>query len=181
MSKYIAFLRAINVGGHNVKMSQLIQFFESLGLKNVQAFIASGNLVFDAKAGNVKTLEKKIETKLHEALGYEVATFIRTDTELAAISKYKPFSQAQLDSATALNIAFIGSPLDEQAKEKLMALQNDIDAFHVHGREIYWMCQKKQSESKFSNAALERAIKAKATLRGVNTIKKMAEKYTSKE
>lgn len=178
MSRYIAFLRAINVGGHNVKMSVLIQLFESLGLKNVEAFIASGNLIFDAKAGNVKTLEKKIEIKLQEVLGYEVATFIRTDAELAAISKYKPFPQSQLDTATALNVAFIANPLDGDSKQKLMALQNDIDAFHVHGREIYWMCQKKQSDSKFSNAVLERAIKAKATLRGLNTIKKMAEKYS---
>ncbi|MBC7878416.1 MAG: DUF1697 domain-containing protein [Anaerolineales bacterium] len=178
MSRYIAFLRAINVGGHNVKMSQLIQLFESLGLKNVESFIASGNLVFDAKAGNVKTLEKKIETKLHEALGYEVATFIRTNAELDEISKHKPFPQVQLDTATALNIAFIANPIDDQAKQKLMALQNEIDAFHVHGREIYWMCQKKQSESKFSNAILEKAIGAKATLRSINTVRKMAEKYT---
>ena len=178
MSRYIAFLRAINVGGHNVKVDQLRLLFESLGLTNVETFIASGNIVFDAKAGNAQALEKKIEDKLREALGYEVATFIRTDAELAEISKYKPFPQSQLDKAMALNIAFIANPLDSQSTQKLMSLQNEIDTFHVHGREIYWMCQKKQSDSKFSNAVLEKTINAKATLRGVNTIKKMAEKYT---
>ena len=79
MPKYLAFLRAINVGGHTVKMDHLRQIFESLGLSNAETFIASGNVIFDVKAGNVKTLEKKIENKLHEALGYEVAAFIRTD------------------------------------------------------------------------------------------------------
>ena len=71
MSKHIAFLRAINVGGHNVKMDDLRQLFESLGLSNVETFIASGNVIFDAKVGNVKDAEKKIETCLHESPGYE--------------------------------------------------------------------------------------------------------------
>jgi uncharacterized protein (DUF1697 family) len=58
-----------------------------------------------------------------------------------------------------------------------MSLKTDIDDFHVHGREIYWLCKKKQSESKVSNVAIEKALKVKSTLRGVNTIKKLAEKY----
>lgn len=177
MSKYIAFLRAINVGGHTVKMDHLRQLFESLGLSNVETFIASGNVIFDAKAGNIKALEKKIENKLHEALGYEVAAFIRTDTELAEISKHKPFPQSQLDAATALNIGFLAEPLDNAAKQKLMALQTDIDSFHVRGREIYWLCRKKQSDSKISNAIIEKTLGMKSTLRGVNTVNKMAEKY----
>ena len=43
MTRYIAFLRAINVGGHTVKMDQLRALFEELGLSNVETFIASGN------------------------------------------------------------------------------------------------------------------------------------------
>lgn len=177
MSKYIAFLRAINVGGHNVKMDVLRELFESLGLTNVETFIASGNVIFDAKAGNTQALEKKIEKKLHEALGYEVATFIRTDAELAEISKYKPFPHSQLDAATALNIGFLAEPLDNAIKQKLMALETDIDSFHVHGREIYWLCIKKQSDSKISNAVIERKLGLKTTLRGANTVDKLAEKY----
>jgi uncharacterized protein (DUF1697 family) len=176
MSKYIAFLRAINVGGHNVKMDALLQLFESLGFSNVETFIASGNVIFDAKAGNVKILEKKIETCLYQALGYEVATFIRTDTELVEIAKYKPFPQPQVDAAAALNIGFLAEALDEALKPKLMSLQTDIDSFHVHGREIYWLCEKKQSESKISNVAIEKALGVKSTLRGVNTVNKLAEK-----
>lgn len=178
MSKHIAFLRAINVGGHNVKMDHLRQLFESLGFSNVETFIASGNVIFDAKAGNIKVLEKKIESCLHEALGYEVATFIRTDTELAWIANYKPFPQSQLDAAMALNIGFLAEPLDDSTKQKLMSLQTDIDDFHFHGREIYWLCKKKQSDSKISNVVIEKMLGMKTTLRGVNTLNKIAEKYT---
>jgi uncharacterized protein (DUF1697 family) len=177
MSKYIAFLRAINVGGHTVKMDALRQIFESLGFSNVETFIASGNIIFEAKAGNAKTLEKKIEACLHEALGYEVATFIRTNAEVAEIAKYKPFPQSQLDAALALNVGFLADPLNDAATQKLISMQTDIDDFHVHGREIYWLCKKKQSESKVSNVAIEKALWVKSTLRGINTVYKLAEKY----
>mgnify|MGYP005828901209 CR=1 FL=1 len=58
-----------------------------------------------------------------------------------------------------------------------MALRSDMDDFHVHQREVYWKCLKKQSESKFSNAAIEKAMGMKFTLRGVNTVRKMAANY----
>ena len=177
MSKHIAFLRAINVGGHNVKMDHLRQLFESLDLKNVETFIASGNIIFDAKSGSTKNLEKKIEACLHEALGYEVATFIRTNAEVTAIANYKPFPPSKLETAAALNIGFLADPLNEDAKQKLMALRTEIDDFHVHGREIYWVCLKKQSDSKISNVTIEKALGVKSTLRGMNTVNKLAEKY----
>jgi len=178
MTRYIAFLRAINVGGHNVKMDHLRELFETFGLTHIETFIASGNIIFDAKAGNVKNLEKNIENKLQGALGYEVSTFIRTDTELAEISKHKPFPQSQLDTAMALNIGFLAVEPDDAVKQKLMELRTDIDDFHVHKREIYWLCKKKQSDSKISNTVIEKKLGLKTTLRGMNTVNKMAEKYT---
>ena len=177
MSKHIAFLRAINVGGHNVKMDVLIQLFESLGFSNVMTFIASGNIIFESKATNTKTLEKKLENELLESLGYEVAVFIRTDSELNIISKYKPFPQSQLNTAIALNIGFLKNPLDADLQKRLLALQTDIDSFSVHEREIYWLCKKKQSESKISNIIIEKKLGIKTTLRGINTIDRLAEKY----
>ena len=59
--RFVAFLRAINVGGRNVKMEQLRRIFESIGLTNVETVIASGNVVFDAKAKSAKTIEKKLQ------------------------------------------------------------------------------------------------------------------------
>jgi len=179
MPKYIAFLRAINVGGRNtVKMDFLRRLFESLGFSSVETFIASGNVVFETASKNAQALERKIETELREALGYEVATFIRTDTELVAIANYKPFSQSELDGAAALNIAFLADGLDDKSSQKLMTLRTDIDDFHIHEREIYWLCREKQSGSKISNALIEKAIGRKSTLRGANTIQKMAAKYS---
>ncbi len=179
MPRYIAFLRAINVGGRNlVRMDFLRQLFESLGFSNVETFIASGNVVFESTSRDAQGLAREIEESLRQALGYEVATFIRTGAELAAVANYKPFSQSDLDGAAALNIAFLAGGLDDESGQRLMALRTDVDDFHVHGREIYWVCREKQSASKISNAVLERAVGQKATLRGVKTVKKMAAKYS---
>jgi uncharacterized protein (DUF1697 family) len=179
MTRYIAFLRAINVGGHTVKMDVLRQHFEMLGFSNVETFIASGNVVFATTAKNTRALEKKIEQQLRQALGYEVATFIRTAAELAAIARYQPFPPAQREAATAFNIAFLVEPLDAASQKKLYALRTDIDDFQVQGREVYWLSRRKQSESTFSNAVLEKTIGRASTIRGVNTIQKMAAKYAA--
>lgn len=177
MSRFIAFLRAINVGGHTVKMDELRRLFESMGLAQVETFIASGNVVFETTSRDTKALEGKIEKRLQEALGYEVATFIRTDAELADIANYQPFGPSEMEAAVALNIAFLAEPLDGESKRKLMALRTGIDDFRAHGREIYWLCRKKQSESTFSNAVLEKTLGGPSTLRGANTVKQMAAKY----
>ena len=179
MYKYIAFLRAINVGGRNVKMDRLREIFESMAFSNVKTYIASGNVVFENLSKDTARLEKRIEKNLKESLGFEVATFLRSDSELAAIANYKPFPKPKTDSASALNVAFLSAPLDDKSKKLLMTLKSDIDDFHVHGREVYWLCLKKQSESKFSNAVLEKTLGIKSTMRGINTVKKMAEKYAA--
>ena len=176
--KYIAFLRAINVGGHTVKMDNLRQLFESLGFGGVATFIASGNVVFEASTHDLQELENMIEGRLCGALGFEVAAFIRTPAELANIAGYQPFPEWQFAAAIAFNVAFLKDLLDDEQEQMLMKRKTDIDDFHVHGREVYWLCRKRQSESTFSNAVLEKTIGRPSTLRGMNTIKRMVEKYS---
>lgn len=177
MPKFVAFLRAINVGGHTVKMDHLRQLFESIGLSGVETFIASGNVLFEAASTETEALKQRIEARLRADLGYEVATFIRSGAELTAIAAYQPFSAHELEKAAAFNIAFLTGPLDDTARQKLMALKTDIDDFHAHGCEIYWLCRTRQSESTFSNAVLEKTLKRSATLRGVNTVRKLTAKW----
>jgi uncharacterized protein (DUF1697 family) len=177
MTHFFTFLRAINVTGRNVKMDHLKGIFESLGFSNVETFIASGNVIFDKKPGSIPVLEKKIEKKLNEVLGYEVATFIRTSEELSEIAQYQPFPPSKVDSAAAFNIFFLANALDDLQQQKLKRLQTEIDELHFQGREIYWLCRKKQSESKISNAVIEKKLELNATLRGINTVRKMVEKY----
>ena len=177
MPRLIAFLRAINVGGHTVTMSELRKQFEALGLKDVETFIASGNVIFTSRSAGLAALEKKIEARLRASLGYEVATFIRTDAEVAAVAGYKPFTASQLRDAGTLCVGFLERPLDAAATRALMAFTTDIDDFHTKGREVYWLCKKKQSDSTFTNAIFERALKIRCTFRGINTVVRLAAKH----
>ena len=175
MYRYIAFLRAINVGGHNVRMIELCNLFTHAGYSNVASFIASGNIIFDSNEPNTNELETQIQNMLQVSLGYNVATFIRTPIELEYITNYKPFAEPIIAESNALNIAFLHIILDESARIKLESLKTDIDDFHIHQREIYWSCKKKQSESTISNAVFEKTLRMQSALRGLNTIRKLAE------
>jgi len=178
MARHIAFLRAVNVGGHVVTMNVLKREFEQLGFDDVDTFIASGNVIFGTRARVMAPIEARIERALRAALGYDVATFIRTESEVAAVARYQPFDPAAMRQALALSVGFLAAPLTASSRTALKALETDVDRFHVHGREIYWMCQKKQSESTFSNAAFERAVKVRSTFRGLNTVLRLAAKLS---
>jgi len=140
MPKYIAFLRAINVGGHTVKMDQLRDLFEELGFANVETFIASGNVIFDTKSSNAKSLEGKIEKHLAKALGYEVKTFVRSVAELAKIASHPSFSDEELATeGNTLFVCFVADRPTNDAKKKLLSLASPIDGFHINEREVYWL------------------------------------------
>ena len=84
-TKYIAFLRAINVGGHTVKMEALRGLFEAMGFRNVETFIASGNIIFEAGSQSTGTLEKKIEQTLLEAHRHMLEAIRRRDVDGARL------------------------------------------------------------------------------------------------
>ncbi len=177
MTRYIAFLRAINVGGHNVTMEALRALFASLGFSAVETFIASGNVIFQSDSADPFALESRIEGHLLEALGYEVATFLRTPAEVAAVAACKPVPAAARSVAVACNVAFLKAPLTAEAKAKLRGFHTEIDDFYLQGRELYWLCRERQSDSTFSNVAFEKALGARATFRGISTVSKLAAKY----
>ena len=178
--KGVALLRAINVGGHVVKMDRLRKLFEQAGFTGVETFIASGNVAFDlASSTKLPTLERTIETMLKEALGYEVSTFIRTDRELRAVAEHEAFTPSALKQGLVLNVAFVKDRLDTSAARTIAALATSSDDFEVRGREIYWLLRVRQSESKMSGAVLERALRRQSTVRGISTVRKLAEKYGS--
>lgn len=175
MTRYIAFLRAINVGGHTVTMADLRRHFEALGYANVETFIASGNVLFDSSKKPVG-LEREIEAGLASALGYEVATFIRTPAEVAAIAAYQPFGEGAVEKGHTLYVTLLKAEPDAEARKRVLALQNDADAFHFHDREFYWLRRGGHDSTKFSGAQLERLIKAPATARNINTFVRLVTK-----
>lgn len=177
MPKYVAFLRAINVGGRNISMAALKAEFEALGFGAVETFIASGNVAFTAGGKSAAALERKIETRLAASLGYEVATFLRTPEEVAAVAAARPFPATEMNSAeNTVFVAFLGEAPSPAAAKKLDGFSTPGDAFRVLGREAYWLRRGRMSDSKFSGAVLEKALGMPATLRNSTTVRKIAAK-----
>ena len=174
--KYVAFLRAINVGGHVVRMEVLRRLFEGLNLADVETFIASGNVIFSAPRKDPAALERRIEAALEKSLGYAVATFVRSEEELAAIGAFQPFTPDPAPQGGAIYIIFLGQPLDPAARRAVLALSTAADKFAVSGREIYWCRRGKLLESPLTGVSLERMFAGPATTRNRNTIVRLLAK-----
>ena len=179
MPKFIAFLRAINVGGHVVKMDQLRQLFEAIGFANVETFIASGNVIFEAKSKNTAALQRQIENHLRKSVGYEVLTFVRTLDELDRIAKYRPFNESELNRpGNTLYVGFIADNPSKAVAQKVESLATETDDLKVTGREVYWLLNSSFSDSKISGAMLERALGTGVTFRNINTVRRILKKYS---
>jgi len=175
--RYVAFLRAINVGGRVVKMARLKQIFEHLKLAEVETFIASGNVIFTSPADPAR-LEAQIETGLQRVLGYPVVTFLRSTEEIAKVAERDPFG-TPVPSGGRIYVAFLRDPPPASVRKTVLALATPTDTFAVDGRELYWLCAVPSLQSIISGATLEKVLGQPATLRNVNTVRRLAAKYPS--
>jgi uncharacterized protein (DUF1697 family) len=173
--RYVAFLRAINVGGHIVKMAQLRTAFEAIPLAGVSTFIASGNVIFES--GRIAGLvETAIETQLKSTLGYEVATMVRSGPELAAVVRHVEKEALGPAPGITLYVGFLKTAPAPEVAKAVGALSNDVDVLSVRGRELYWRCNKSFAESTVAGPRLEKLLKVPATVRNFNTVRRLTAK-----
>lgn len=159
-------------------MDRLQGLFAALGLANVETFIASGNVIFDSNTKNIAALERKVEKHLQAALGYAVTTFVRATSDLPNVIRDQPFDNVELEAdGNTLFIGFLSAPPGDSARDALRSCSTEADLLDVCGREVYWLCRTKFSESQFSGARLEKTLGMPTTLRNSNTIKRLAAKY----
>ena len=171
MKKYVAFLRAVNVGGTKIiKMNELRKMFVSFGFENVQTYIQSGNVIFETDESTA--LESKIEKLLEKALGYKAETFVRGMNAAANIAKKSPFAP---QGDETLHVVFLREKPAKSRVEALMQYNSAADQFAALGREVYNL-RRDRKRSVFSNNFIEKIFGA-ATTRNMTTIKKIVEKY----
>jgi uncharacterized protein (DUF1697 family) len=173
-TQYVAFLRAVNVGGRVVKMTDLKRIFEAAGLDAVSTFIASGNVIFSS-AASAKTLAPKIESALQKALGYAVTTMLRTTAELDAIAARTVFP-AKAIGAGSVFVGLMQNTPSAAAVKKALALQTAVDSLRVDGREVFWLARNNFAEATISGADVEKALQTPVTFRNINTVRRLAAK-----
>lgn len=177
MPRYIALLRAINVGGHVVKMADLRRHLTAAGFRAVETVIQTGNVVFESRSTDERGLERKMEQALEAALGYAVGSFVRTPAELAAAAAAAPFGGDEPAAGHTLNLAFLRTAPDRERAAALRALSTANDRAEVIGRELYWLRIERGKPSEQFGVRLGKLLGQECTVRNVTTVRRIAAKY----
>ncbi|MEI8238872.1 MAG: DUF1697 domain-containing protein [Actinomycetota bacterium] len=168
-TRHVALLGGINVGGHRVTMDRLVTIVEALGHRNVDTFIASGNVLFDAPSDSDDiVLADSIAAALASALGYPVPTYVRARHELLDVAATLPFGP--IPDGTTHMVAFCRAPLP--ATLELDHASGDL--WRVHGRELHWFVPGTLSSSAITLAKLVRLLGQPATTRNHTMLRKLA-------
>ena len=177
MPIYISMLRGINVGGHKrIKMDQLRNSLEALGLNDVKTYIQSGNVVFKTAKTFPAALSKKIETKIAGGVGFPVSVITRTSGEMENIIKSNPFLKAPGIDPEKLHVAFLSQPPAASALKKLEVLMLAADQSRCLGQELYLYLPNGVSGSILMKTPLDRVLAVVTTTRNwrtVNTLHQM--------
>lgn len=178
MAKYIAFHRAINVSGTKIiKMEYLRQLYADMGFKNIASYIQTGNVYFETTKTKNETLAKKIEKHLHEELGFEVETMVRTIEELKAIADTDPYRDIVDDGNAVVYIGFLSAEPYTDKQDLLTSFNNEADECTIIGTELYILRYRDKGKPRFDNKFMEGKLKVVCTTRNRKTINKLLDLY----
>jgi uncharacterized protein (DUF1697 family) len=175
MIRYVAFLRAINVGGRNlISMAHLVEIFAAAGLRNVRTYIQSGNVIFDSVSANSTAVRKKIEKKLRETLGYEVPVALRQLSELQEMVKTDPFKRARAEVDAMLFVVFLADEPAHKPSLPLISKTENLEVFEINNRTAFIIARrKKDGRCGYPNSFVEKELRVSGTTRNWNTVDKI--------
>lgn len=173
MPAYIAMLRGVNVGGNPLKMDWLRQACETLGLRQVQTYLQSGNIVFTSPLPAAQ-LAALLKAKIDAQTVRPVPVVLRTAADMGRIATSNPFVgrtfRGKPVAADKLHVTFLGEAPVKADTERLDRLAGDRDQYHLAGKEVYLHCPINYGETRLSNAALEKMLGVCATTRNWATL-----------
>jgi uncharacterized protein (DUF1697 family) len=171
--KYIAFLRGINIGGHNIKMERLRELFSQLGFADVRSYIQTGNIFFETTETDRAALARKIELHLFAALGYEVPTFLRTVREVEQILQLEPFKDIEVTPEMRLFIIFTSESLPNNLALPLSPAKGDFEIIATTPAEAFAVMRLINDTPGNPAALIEKNFKVKTTSRFFGTTLKI--------
>ena len=172
MSRVAALLRGVNVGGRaRVPMGDLRVALTGAGLAEVETLLQSGNVVFEAGAGDDARLVREI---IAREFGIEVTVIMRTARQLRSIASKHPTATPDANGSL-FHVTFLESKPSAKAVAGLEPERFEPDRFSVAGKEVYVSYPNGQGRSKLTLDYFERALGVKGTMRNLNTVNKLAE------
>jgi uncharacterized protein (DUF1697 family) len=176
MAVVISLLRGINLGAHNrVKMDQLRAVYESLGLREVEAYVQSGNLVFRTSARALDPLARRIEEAIARDCGVRTMAVLRTSDEWRAVIARNPFAARDGIEPAKLLVSFLADDPGDAGRRRALTVPTDPEELRIEGRELYVYYPNGMARPKMSMAAVERALATSGTGRNWNTVLKLLE------
>ncbi len=173
MTRYVALLRAINVGGHNViKMADLRTLIESLGCKNVSTYIQSGNVLFDSTA-KPDTIRKKIEKALREFFSKEVRIVLLPKSEIDVIALTDPFDGLDITD-TKLYVTFLCESPEDKIELPLVSKNNDAEIIAVDDKVLFSISRNVNGAYGNPHSLIETKWKTLGTTRNWDVVRKIA-------
>lgn len=170
MARYVALLRAVNVGGTGkLSMADLRAVCSEAGLTSITTYIASGNVIFDSPA-DASAIKAELERRLADLTGKPVGVLLRTSTELAQVLADNPFPA---EEARHTYVLFLTDPPSRAVPET--AVGKTDERISLGRREIYVTYPTGMGRSK-----LKLPDAKTGTARNMNTVAKLVELSTSK-
>ena len=171
MKTYVALLRGINVGGNNkIEMKKLKGLFETLGFKNVQTYINSGNVIFTTDATG---LEDTIETAIHTHFGFPVRIVIREDKNIRKLCKALPITWTN-DDIKRTDILFLRDQYDSKKSLDLIKTTDVDNLMYIPGA-IIWNVARVNVTKSGLRTFIGSELYKHMTARNVNTVRKLNE------
>lgn len=175
MTKYVAFLRGINVGGKNIiKMDELNDAFQKMGFRNVKTLIASGNILFDSTKASIDVLEKKITAALSSRFNYNAVLMLRTMKEIENISKLNPFEKITQTPKIKLYVVFLSAEPGLLPNLPLINEKEKLELFFIYKKNAFLLSKEvKNGRYGFPNNFIEKELNVSATSRNWSTVLKL--------
>lgn len=170
MTRYVALLRGINVGGNNkVRMADLRTVAESLGYRDVSTYIASGNVILTEDEGGAADIAAALERRIEAELGLRIRVIVRSAKELAECLAADPFPDAAGNRAF---VGFLDAEPERAAVDRLAAVESGLDEFRVSGRTLYLHCPDGIGRSKLAER-MGPDLGVAVTTRNMTTVRKL--------
>src|SRR5436853_4033618 len=110
MTTFVSLFRGFNVGGHQaVRMDELKDLHESLGLRDVVTYIQSGNVVFTGDDADLAQLPAQIEDGFAQKFGFHVKVMVRTSAQLRDIIENNPFQDQPMKESKWVVVMFLAT------------------------------------------------------------------------
>jgi len=175
-TRYVAFLRAINVRGHTqLAMADVCEAFSQAGCRNVSSYIQSGNVLFESAVHDCDALFAKITARVRAMSATEPSIVFRTIGELDAAARAAPFGQLADDKTLKLYVVFLAERAKRKPTLPIVDAKERLELVGVHGAHAYVVSRRKPNTMMygFPNSFVENALGVAATSRNWSTVSKI--------